>query len=194
MPNLIGSKVILREYRREDLEYMRKWVNDPEVVDKMSDIFLFPHSVVQTEAFLNSKLEGKGDPGFVIAEKESGAYLGQIDLINLDWKNRVSRFGIVIGDVNHRGRGYGSEAIRLLQKHAFERLNLNKLELEVYDFNTHAYQCYLKCGFKEEGRLRQGYYIHGQYHDKIIMGILKSEYETGNFSKLYTRKETGNDE
>ncbi len=179
MPNIIGSKIILREYRREDLASMRQWVNDPEVVDKLSDIFLFPHSVVQTESFLNGKLEGKGDPGFVIADKESGAYIGQIDLVNLDWKNRLSRFGIVIGDANLRGRGYGSEAIRLLQKHAFERLNLNKLELEVYDFNTNAYRCYLKCGFKEEGRLRESHYIHGWYHDKIIMGILKSEYEQG---------------
>jgi RimJ/RimL family protein N-acetyltransferase len=178
MPNIIGSKIMLREYRREDLEHMRKWVNDPEVADKLSDIFLFPHSVVQTENFLNGKLEGKGDPGFVIAEKESGAYIGQIDLMNLDWKNRVTRFGIVIGNAKQRGCGYGSEAIRLLQQHTFERLNLNKIELEVYDFNTNAYQCYLKCGFKEEGRLRQGYYIHGRYHDKIIMGILKSEYET----------------
>jgi RimJ/RimL family protein N-acetyltransferase len=179
MPNIIGSNIMLREYRKEDLEHMRRWVNDPEVVNNLSDIFLFPHSLVQTENFLNGKLEGKGDPGFVIAEKENGVYLGQIDLLNIDWKNRLAQMGIVIGDQEKRGRGYGSEAIRLLQQFVFERLNLNKLELWVHDYNTNAYHCYIKCGFKEEGRIRQSFYLHGRYHDKIFMGVLKSEYQEG---------------
>jgi RimJ/RimL family protein N-acetyltransferase len=176
MPYIIGSRIILREYRKEDLEHIRTWVNDPEVVDNLSDIFLYPNTVNQTENFLNSKLEGKGDPGFVIAEKESLDYLGQIDLMNIDWKNRLAMMGIVIGHAGNRGKGYGTEAIRLLQRFVFDRLNLNKLELWVHDYNIHAYQCYLKCGFQEEGRIRQGFYIHGRYHDKIAMGILKSEY------------------
>lgn len=91
---------MLREYKLEDLQHIRKWVNDPEVVDNLSDIFLVPHSLAETEDFLNSVLKGgrHNTYSFVIADKETEAYIGQIDLINIDWKNRADEIGIVIGE------------------------------------------------------------------------------------------------
>lgn len=178
MPRLYGNRIMLREYKKDDLEHMRKWVNDADVVSTLSDIFLFPHPHNMTESFLDSMLEGKSDEkGFVIADKETEAYIGQIDLIKIDWKNRVGTLGIVIGAKENRGKGIGEEAIRLLQDFAFGRLNLNKLELTLRDYNIQGYKCYLKCGFVEEGRTRQNFYINGSYTDTIHMGVLKSEYE-----------------
>lgn len=178
MPRLYGERVMLREYKKEDLQYMRMWVNDPEVTSNLSDIFLYPHTLNATEYFLNSKLEGKSEEkGFVIAHKETEEYIGQIGLMNIDWRNRVTALGIVIGSESDRGKGYGTEAIRVLQEFVFNNLNLNKLELQLRDYNLRGYSCYLKCGFKEEGRKRQDNYIDGRYTDTIFMGILKSEYE-----------------
>ena len=93
MPRLLGERIMLREYKREDIEYMRKWINDPEVVDNLSDIFLAPHTLDETEIFLNSILKGerKNTFSFVIADKETEAYIGQIDLLNVDWKKSVWR-------------------------------------------------------------------------------------------------------
>lgn len=178
MPRLYGNRIMLREYKREDLGSMRKWVNDADVVRNLSDIFLFPHTVNSTENFLNSILEGKSEQkGFVIADKETEQYIGQIDLINIDWKNRVATLGIVIGLEENRGKGYGEEAIKLMEEFVFESLNLHKLELTLKDYNIRGYKCYLKCGFVEEGRVRQNFYVEGAYIDTIHMGILKSEYE-----------------
>jgi len=53
MPRMYGKRIMLREYKLEDLQHIRKWVNDPEVVDNLSDIFLVPHSLAETESFLN---------------------------------------------------------------------------------------------------------------------------------------------
>lgn len=79
MPHVIGERIILREYRQDDLVSMRKWVNNPDIVEKLSDVFLFPHTLKSTEQFLNSVLEGKTEmKGFVIADKETEAYIGQI--------------------------------------------------------------------------------------------------------------------
>jgi RimJ/RimL family protein N-acetyltransferase len=179
MPYLYGERIVLREYRKEDLEPMRKWVNDPAVADNLSDLFLYPQTLANTEQFLHSMLEGKqAAKGFVIADRQNESYIGQIDLFKIDWKNRYARLGIVIGCAEKRGQGYGPEAIRLIQGFAFERLNLNKLELDVHDYNQQAIRCYQKCGFKEEGRLRQTFYISGRYTDMIVMGILKEEYLT----------------
>lgn len=74
-------------------------------------------------------------------------------------------------------KGYGTEAVKILQEFVFNQMNLNRIQLELHDFNERAYRCYLKCGFKEEGRLRKRHYINGSYGDTIIMGILKNEYE-----------------
>jgi RimJ/RimL family protein N-acetyltransferase len=178
MARLFGKRIMLREYSKADLPWMRKWVNDPKVVGTLSDAFLYPHTELGTEQFLNSMLEGKSEmKGFVIADKETAEYIGQIDLLYVDWKNRTAEMGIVVGRSELHGKGYGSEAIQLLQQFVFHRLNLNRLQLQLYDFNTAAYNCYIKCGFKEDGRQKQRYFYEGSYADVIWMGILKEDYE-----------------
>ena len=178
MPRFYGERIMLREYKKEDLMEIRKWVNNANIVDNLSDIFICPVPFNSTESFLNSVLESKDDSkNFVIADKKTESYIGQIDLRNINWKNRVAEIGIVIGDEEKLGKGYGSEAIKLLQEFSFERLNLNRLQLTVHDYNKRAFNCYKKCGFKQEGRLRQSFYKDGKYTDMIYMGILKSEFD-----------------
>lgn len=178
MPILIGERIILREYRKEDLPYIRKWVNNPEITKYLSNIFLYPHTLNNTEAFLNGMLDGSsGIKGFIIAKKETEEYIGQIDFVKIDWINRIGTLGIVIGNTELLGKGYGTEAIKLIQEFAFNKLNLHKLDLEVREYNHRAIRCYKKCGFVEEGRIRQNFFIDGKYTDTLFMGILKSEWE-----------------
>ncbi|CAM4322282.1 GNAT family N-acetyltransferase [Paenibacillus tarimensis] len=168
---------MLREYRADDFAAMRRWVNDPEIVNQLSDIFLYPHTESSTESFLKGQIEGGSDhKGFVIADSQTEAYIGQIDLFRIDWKNRRAELGIVIGAKELQGKGYGSEALQLLQDFVFNRINFNRLQLEVYDYNEQAYACYRKVGFKEEGRLRQAYFNGGRYCDIIVMSLLREEY------------------
>lgn len=178
MPRIKGTRIQLREYEQSDLPYIRNWVNNGEIVSTLSDVFLYPHSQSQSEQFLKRMMEGSEQSykGFVIAQKDSGEYIGQIDLFKLDWKNRSAEIGIVISP-DYLGQGYGSEAIKLLQDFSFLQLNLHRLELRVYDFNERALRCYSSCGFKEEGRQRQNHFSNGQYSDTILMSILKEEYE-----------------
>ncbi|WP_123040581.1 GNAT family N-acetyltransferase [Cohnella candidum] len=184
MPRLYGSKIMLREYRIDDLEPMRRWVNDADIVCHLSDIFLYPHPLQASEQFLEEMLEGTSDSrGFVIADPETEAYIGQVNLDRIDWKNRVGSIGIVIGSPENLGKGYGTEALQMLVRFAFLELNLNRLELEVYDFNERACRSYRSCGFREEGRLREKQFKNGRYVDVIVMGLLRSEWldalETG---------------
>ncbi|WP_338130372.1 GNAT family protein [Cohnella ginsengisoli] len=152
MPHIIGKRVRLREYRHEDLVPIRQWVNDEAITGFLSDIFLFPHGLESTEGFLADMMDPRPDSrGFVIAEADTELYIGQIGLDAIEWKNRCGRIGIVIGAPERCGQGLGTEAMRLLCGYAFKELNLNRLELEVYDFNERAYRSYLKCGFVEEG-------------------------------------------
>lgn len=194
MPRLQGTLVMLREYRSEDLSWMRQWVNDREIVMHLSDIFLYPHALESTEAYLDAMLDGSSDSrGFVIADPVTEAYIGQVNLDSIDWKNRVGKIGIVIGSTENHGRGYGTEAMKLLIDFAFLEMNLNRLELEVYDFNERAIRSYLNCGFIQEGRLRERQYKNGKYSDVIQMGILKSDWKKARGDKA-SRAGKGNGE
>lgn len=184
MAILVGDRIILREYRKDDLPYLRKWVNNPEITKYLSHIFVYPHTMTETETYLNSLIDGSsGIKGFVIANKEDEEFIGQIDLVKIDWINRIASLGIVIGNTENLGKGYGSEAIKLIQEFAFNRLNLHKIELEVREYNHRAIACYKKCGFVEEGRIRQNHFIDGKYTDTLLMGILKSEWNN-NYNHL----------
>lgn len=179
MPRFYGERIILREYKKEDLSYIREWVNNAKITDMLSDIFKFPHSLRVTERFLDMMIESdsKDMCGFVIADKKTEEYIGQIDLIKIDWKNRKALMGIVIGREQNHSKGYGTEAIKILLKFAFERLGLNKVELEVREYNKKGIRCYEKCGFKIEGIFREDMYINGRFTNTYRMGILKREWE-----------------
>ena len=60
---------------------------------------------------------------------------------------------------------------------AFEEMNLNRVYLTTDENNSRALACYRKCGFREEGRLRQDRFLEGRYWDTIVMGVLREEFE-----------------
>lgn len=178
MAHIIGERIILREYRDSDKERIREWVNDPEVTRNLSNIFIRGHTEPMSSGFVDRILRNEDRNGFyyIIARREDQEYLGQIDLAGIDWYNRRGTLAIVIPDRQNRGTGIGSEAIRLLLDYAFNRINLHKVELEVYEYNKAAYELYLRLGFVEEGRRRARVYRDGRYYDSIDMGILREEF------------------
>ena len=76
----------------------------------------------------------------------------------IEWMNRCARFGIFMGEKSFWNQGYGTEATRLMLKHAFETLNLNRIFLHVYETNPRAIRAYEKVGFVKEGLLRDAIY------------------------------------
>jgi ribosomal-protein-alanine N-acetyltransferase len=82
--------------------------------------------------------------------------IGYVCLHSLDENNRRARFAIGIFNPAMWGKGYGSEATRLLLAHAFDVLHLHRVDLRVLSFNQRAIACYEKCGFVQEGVEREG--------------------------------------
>lgn len=176
MGRLIGEKVILREYRQEDLSALRTWVNDTETTKYLAGAYRRPQSWEQTQEWLSRRLNGDaGGEGYVIADKETGKYLGQIDLMMIDPIARKAEMAIVLMKSAQK-KGFASESIRLILSYAFHTMNLNRVWLKCAEKNEPAVRCYLKAGFKTEGVLRKDLYIDGEYQNAIIMGILKEEF------------------
>jgi RimJ/RimL family protein N-acetyltransferase len=176
---IVGQKARLRAIEREDIPTFVKWFNDPEMRQYLN-IYL-PMSTAEEEKWFEAYLKDDRQRIFAIETKE-GVHIGNIGLHNLDWKNRKAGLGIVIGEREYWGQGYGSDAIITLLDFAFHEMNLHRIYLSVFDFNQRALQCYKRCGFREEGVAREDLFHQGKYHHQILMAILRHEFEEGRCS------------
>lgn len=114
---------------------------------------------------------------FMIRTLEEDRLIGDIGLDGIDWKHGEAFVGISIGERSDWGKGYGSDAMRILLKYAFHELNLHRVSLDVFEYNPRAIRSYEKVGFVFEGRTRKFLNREGQRWDMIFMGILLSEWE-----------------
>jgi RimJ/RimL family protein N-acetyltransferase len=170
---IVGQKNRLRAIEREDIPTFVRWLNDGEV-RRYLEMYL-PISKAQEEEWFEAQLRDESSRIFAI-ETEEAVHIGNIGLHDLDWKNRSASMGIVIGEREYWGRGYGSDAITTLLGFAFSEMNLHRIHLSVFDFNERAIRCYEKCGFRHEGRAREALFQDGKYHDSLLMGIVRREF------------------
>jgi RimJ/RimL family protein N-acetyltransferase len=110
-------------------------------------------------------------------DSEPDRVIGSIDLGGINWTARDAWIGIGIGEREYWGKGYGTDAMNLFLDFAFGSLNLNRISLNVFEYNQRAYKSYLKAGFQEEGRMRQWMQRGGERYDLVFMGILREEWE-----------------
>lgn len=108
-------------------------------------------------------------------ETLEGVLVGRINILLDDEKNGGFGIGLKIGK-EHRGRGYGTSAMKLLLKYAFMERRLNKCSESVIEGNEGSIKMHKKLGFKQEAVLKQNIYTNGRYHDEIYFGLLKDEY------------------
>jgi diamine N-acetyltransferase len=174
--NFHGELVGLGPIRREYIPLYLLWMNDFETT-RYLDIQPRPMTMAQETAWYDSASTGDGLI-FTIHELSSGRPIGNCDLQNLSLRNRRAEPGIVIGDPDARGKGYGTEAMRLLADYAFTVLNLHSLMLWTYEYNVAGQRCYAKVGFREIGRRREARWHAGRYWGEIAMDLLASEFES----------------
>jgi RimJ/RimL family protein N-acetyltransferase len=164
-----GRLVRLRGFERSDLAACVKWIQDPEVREFL--MFRYPMSMAEEERWYDSLLKSGTDRIFAI-ETLQGRYIGNIGLHRIDLLDRHAELGIFIGDKAHWSKGCGAEAIKLLLEVAFGELNLHKVYLHHQKHNARARKCYEKCGFTEEGVLKDHIYKNGKYIDAPVMGVI----------------------
>ncbi|MHA1866354.1 MAG: GNAT family N-acetyltransferase [Candidatus Heimdallarchaeaceae archaeon] len=173
----IGEKVLLRPVEKSDLKDIMKHWNTYETRQYLGHPI--PHSSTQEEEWIQSiyrDANRRSSFTFAIVEKEKNEFLGSVSLMNVDWINRTCVFGIAIHNPANHNKGYGSDATRCILKFGFLILNLNRIELEVFEFNQRAVHVYEKLGFKHIGRRRKARFYEGKYYDIILMDILIDEY------------------
>jgi len=174
-PYLVGDKLYLRGIEKEDLSGpFFQWMND-EVVTRYLIMGSRPNILQNLEDWFEELRKKEDEIVFMIMSK-SNYEIGYCGLYHVSWISRNAEYRIFIGETDFWNQGYGAEATDLVVSYAFEKLNLNKVWLGVTSENKRATKLYQKCGFKNEGILRQEVYRNGKYYDAIRMSILRAEY------------------
>jgi RimJ/RimL family protein N-acetyltransferase len=171
-----GKLVRLRATEMTDLDRYYAWYNDREVTHHLS--MRYPMAYGAEEVWLRehaSKPLSYEHVWFAIDTKE-GVHIGGINFHVVRPENRSNRLGITIGDKAYWSKGYGTDAMLTFVRFGFDEMNLHRIDLTVDAENARAIACYRKCGFVEEGRLRQARYTRGAYGDQLIMSVLRDEF------------------
>ncbi|MCJ1655441.1 GNAT family protein [Staphylococcus sp. NRL 16/872] len=160
------SQINLRALKQSDSNLILNWMKN----DKLRYLIgtVYPITELEHENWFQNRMLEKDNRMFVI-ELENETSIGIIGFKNLDWVNRNAELFIYIGEEAYWGKGYGTQALELMTKFAFNSLNLHMLYLEVFSYNKNATKTYERLGFKQDGVLRQSKFQDGKYYDKIIM-------------------------
>ena len=109
----------------------------------------------------------------MVVDKGDDAVVGEAVLNDLDPSNWCCGFRIWL---SRRDRGLGGEATALAVEHAFTTAQLNRVELEVYDFNPRARAVYERAVFVHEGTRREALLFDDEWVDSHLMSILRREW------------------
>lgn len=165
------SNLRFEKFTQAHIATYYEWRNDPEVAIFDQSSFLRPMSFTEVETWAEIMVNG-----LTFMAYDGDTPIGTCAFMNLDQRNRHAELAIVIGNKDYWSKGFGTEIMKHLMNWGFEGLNLNRLYLHVFDFNTRAIGLYEKMGFVKEGSKRAMIYRHNRYCDLHVYGILKSEY------------------
>ena len=174
--NIVGEKVALGPLRKDLVATYTRWMNNFHTLRTMG-VPPRPLTLGQEEQWYEGTIaRSETSIEFTIYERGAARPIGNCGLHDIDYRNRTAEFGIIIGEPDARGKGYGTEATRLILGYAFTGLGLQNVMLRVFAYNPAGIRAYTNAGFKEFGRRRESQFMGGRYWDVIHMECLASEW------------------
>lgn len=176
-PTLTGERVVLRPVEPGDAEDLVELISDPEV-RRLTGTHrpVGPDPLTTARQWYGSRADHDDRLDLAITRRTDGAYVGEAVLNDLDPDNRSCSFRIALVGPRVFGRGYGSEATRLILRHAFATVGVHRVALEVFDSNPRARHVYAKAGFRHEGTRVQALRWDGRWHDTHLMAALAPDW------------------
>jgi RimJ/RimL family protein N-acetyltransferase len=179
-----------------DAAIIAHWSHDAQFWRLAHTVPAYPELARQRKQHIEER--GLDLKSFAIRTLADDRLIGLIGLYTIFQLHREAFIGIHIGEREFWGKGYGTDALRVLLRYAFEELNLQRISLSVLEGNARAMRSYEKCGFRYEGRERRVWAYDGRRWDEIYMGVLRDEWLAMNNADLTmntgadVRKDGGN--
>ena len=171
---LKGDKIYLRPMDKDDMIYIRKWANDPEIRGIIGEVSSM--SSFEGDEYFEKVQNDRSREWFMAVLQDKDRVIGECGFLRKFYPWRTTDVSLIIGEKDVWGKGYGKEIIFLLLNYAFGYLNFHRVAIGVVGFNKRALKFWEKAGFKKEGIQRDGYYYNHKYYDFIMMSILEDEF------------------
>ena len=173
---LVGELVRLRGVRDDDLPVLAAWEMDAGRMATLSNWVAPPSEAAARERVTRWSANDKDNLGFAIETLDDPPVLaGNVGMWGARPKDRCATIGIALGR-EYVGRGYGTDAMRVIVSYGFREMGLHRIQLGVAPFNPAGIRAYEKAGFVEEGRLRESVLHDGRWYDEVLMSILDHEW------------------
>jgi len=182
--NIEGELIALGPIRRDLVPTYYRWRNDIAIDRTFGQ--RQPATLEQVEELFAELSTSDKMAFFTVYERISWSPIGIAYLSDIIHKKKsCAEFGLMIAEPNQRGKGYGTEATRLVLDFAFTVLGLHSIMLTVFEFNLAGRRTYEKAGFKEFGRRRESQWMGGRFWDEVYMDCLASEFESPLLSQIF---------
>jgi RimJ/RimL family protein N-acetyltransferase len=172
-----GRLVRLASLNRQDAGIIAGWSQDATYLRLLDTNSARPRTETEVAADLE-KWAGASDTIVLgIRLLADDRLLGWVGFYEIEWSNQVAWLAVGIGDRTNWDHGYGSDALAVALRYAFNELNLHRVQLDVIETNARAVRVYEKCGFRREGAFREFGQRDGRRYDLILYGLLRQEWE-----------------
>lgn len=174
-----GDKIRFAAFDAEkDPDIFSKWSHDPDYMRMVEYEPARPLSPFHVKKKFEEmeKEAGKNLFHFVIHSQDDDRTIGFAQIQWIEWNHGNAHMNMGIGSPDDRHKGYGTEAMQMLLRYAFEELNLYRLTLGTFEYNTVAQAFLVKNGWTLEVRRREAIYRDGRYWDVLTYGILAEEW------------------
>ncbi|AYD39954.1 N-acetyltransferase [Clostridium fermenticellae] len=175
---LKGKKVKLTAFTDEDITELERWYNDIYFLRFYDMVVSYPHEKSELKEMISSIRRSNNEYIFAIRTIQDNKLIGITGFEDILWNNGTGVIYIGIGKQEYRGRGFAKEALYLTMEFGFEELNLNRIQLNVIEYNKSAIGLYEKLGFKKEGVYREFIHRDGTRYDMYLYGILRNEWDS----------------
>lgn len=169
---MISADVILREPMSTDVPNYH-WLNDPDVT-RFMDKGYGPHCYDDQIEYLDKMRSSATD--ILWAIQVGGDHIGNVGLHKINRQHRSAEIGILIGDRNARGNGYGKQAWRLACRHGFSVLGLNRIYCWIMVGNIASQKCAEACGFGCVGMVPQMFFKRGGWIDGALFNCRAEKF------------------
>lgn len=184
-----GERIYLREVKPADAEgNYHRWMNDAEVVRFLESRFQ-SHTVESLKKYIECTIRDPNILFLAIVLKSNNRHIGNVKVGPIDWVHRLAGVGIIIGEKECWGKGYASEAIKLVTDYAFNNLKLHKLIAGAYKNNKGSARIFSKAGYTIEGVWKDHYMTDSGYEDSICFARINPAYVL----RINVKDEPGND-
>lgn len=171
-----GKRIYLRAFEPDDYRLINKWRNDPEINHYLGGNVFLVSSEREKKSVEEKIFDDSKNIYFAICDIHTNELIGFSSINNIDMRNLKAQLGgILIGNKEYLGKGYGKESVILTLHFLFSQYPINKCFTYVLDGHPASIKLFTSIGFTQDGILRQDIFKHGEFKNLLLFSILREE-------------------